>query len=348
MTSNKSIRIGNKIVGDGSPCFVSFEIGATVDGIKSARKLIDTIAESGADAVKVQTIFVDEILSAEDSNVDYTNAAGEKKSTSIAQTLKKRELSREQWHELKALCDKKGLLFVSSPSGPKALTLLAELGAHAIKVSKSDINHYHFIKQVADTGIPVILDGREDVKHLRESFKICDEADNENVMVMHCPSGYPADKAGIHLNALLSLKEMFHCPIGYSDHTVGEHLNYTALALGTNFLEKTLTLDKTIEDVEHSMSLEPREATDFVNRVREVEAAFGDRNVIHSSRVNVSTRRSIQAARNIKSGSTLSIDDITFLRPGRYMPADQYMNAVGKTASKDIAKGEWLKAEDLG
>ena len=49
----KEVRIGNKIVGDGHPCFIIAEIGINHNGsVELAKKMIDAAVNSGCDAVK--------------------------------------------------------------------------------------------------------------------------------------------------------------------------------------------------------------------------------------------------------------------------------------------------------
>ena len=49
----KCVRIGDKTVGDGHPCFISLEPGATHTGLESAKMMAEAAAKAGADAVKV-------------------------------------------------------------------------------------------------------------------------------------------------------------------------------------------------------------------------------------------------------------------------------------------------------
>ncbi|GAF85562.1 unnamed protein product, partial [marine sediment metagenome] len=131
----KNVKIGNKVVGDGNPCFLSVEPGATHTGLESAKHLAKAANEAGADAVKFQTLDTDELISKQsrEQQIDYETKTGWTKE-SIYEALKRRELSVDEWRELKKYCDKIGILFISAPSGPKTVDLLAEIGVAAIKV----------------------------------------------------------------------------------------------------------------------------------------------------------------------------------------------------------------------
>jgi N,N'-diacetyllegionaminate synthase len=342
----KTARIGDCIVGDGHPCFISLEAGATHTGLQSALELVRAAADAGADAVKFQTILADELMADEDFEIAFESASG-KSQESVYNALKRRELTLEEWAEVKAFCDRRGLLFISTPSGFETVDWLKKLGAAAIKVSKSDINHRVLIEYIAQQGLPVILDGRERFEDVETAARICEDAGVEDIVVMHCPSGYPAERAGIHLSAIKTIKETFGYPVAYSDHSVGEMMNYVALGIGVNFIEKTITLDRTTEAVEHFMSLEATEVKSFVEQIRISEAALGDPRVIFSSRVNKTLRRSLIAKRDIQVGETLGLDNVDFKRPGTHIPADSAENVLGKQAAEAIVKGTFLEWTDI-
>ena len=56
----KCVKIGNKTVGDGYPCFIIAEIGINHNGsVNLAKKMIDIAVTTGCDAVKFQKRTVD-------------------------------------------------------------------------------------------------------------------------------------------------------------------------------------------------------------------------------------------------------------------------------------------------
>lgn len=344
---NRTIHLGNRPVGDGHPVLISLEAGATHTGIESAKELAKAAADGGADAIKWQTVYADELMADRSQMIKYKTDKGEEREESVYAALKRRELSSDEWRELKDYCSELGLLFISTPDSQKTVDLLAEIGADAIKVSKSDINHFYLVDYMAKTGLPVILDGREKFDDVERCIGILESNQNQNIVIMHCPSGYPAEHAGIHLNTLPQIKNIFGLPAAYSDHSVGEAMNFAAIALGANMLEKTITLDRGTDAVEHSMSLEPHEISGFVQRIRDVEAAMGDPRIIFNSRVKPDACRSMFAARDIAEGESLSIDDIAFRRPGTHYAAEFYDQVVGKNATRNIPAGEPIMPADV-
>jgi sialic acid synthase SpsE len=344
----KNVKIGDKIIGDGNPCFISVEPGATHTGLESAKKLAKAAKEAGADAVKFQTVITEEMMSHEAKNlmIEFGTKDGKKKE-SIYDALKRRELTFDEWRKLKNYCDEIGILFISTPSGPSTVDLLADLNVAAIKVSKSDVNNTYMIRLIAKKKLPVILDAREKFQDVENAIRICEEEGNENIIIMHCPSGYPAEYAGIHLKVIPFIKEIFEKPVAYSDHSIGDFMNYAALGFGANMLEKTITLDRYTNAVEHFMSLEPAEIKEFIKRVREVEKAFGNPRIIFNSRVKAANRRSIMTKRKIPKGKIIEINDLTFKRPGTHISVERYEEIIGKKAARDIELDVFISENDF-
>ena len=59
----KRVKIGNRCVGEGAPCFIIAEAGVNHNGdIELAKKLIDAAKYAGADAVKFQTFKAEGVV----------------------------------------------------------------------------------------------------------------------------------------------------------------------------------------------------------------------------------------------------------------------------------------------
>lgn len=339
------VKIGNKFIGDGEPCMISLEPGATHTGLESAKKLAKAVAESGADAIKFQVFRTgdsDRLMRQRDIYVEYQTPEGKHKET-VYEALKRRELSEKDWTELRSYCKKLNLLFIASPYFLDAVDFLAKIKVDAIKVSKADINNLYMVEYIAKKGLPVILDGRENFEIVEKSVERCERAGNKNIIIMHCPSGYPSADAGVHLLAIRTIKELYKYPVGFADHSMGSLMNYPAVALGAKLLEVTVTLDKKTDAVEHYMSLEPYELKEFVAKVRKIEEALGNPRIIFSSRVKDSSRRSFVAKVNIKKGEKVTIDKVEFKRPGTHIPVSDIDKVLGKKTKQDIAADDFLE-----
>ena len=112
----EKIRIGDTLIGNGEPCFITAEAGVNHTGdINLAKKLIDAAKEAGADAVKFQTWKTENIILRDVEMAEYQKE-NIKSEESQYEMLKKLELPYE-WHfELKEYAESIGLVFFSTIS----------------------------------------------------------------------------------------------------------------------------------------------------------------------------------------------------------------------------------------
>ena len=285
----------------------------------------------------------DRLMSNKDIKINFTTPSG-KKQESVYEAIKRRELSKESWNELVQYAREHKILFITTVEFPETVGFLIEAKVDAIKVSKGDINNVLLIDQIAKTNLPIILDGREKFEDVEKAIEICEKNGNYKIIIMHCPSGYPAENAGIHLNAIKSIQSKYNYPVGFADHSVGTMMNFAAIALDVKMLEKTITINKATEQVEHFMSLELNELSSFIQDVRAVEQAMGDPNILSVSRVEESARRSLVAKTDIKKGQRITREVIDFRRPGDLGISCAYgFDLLNKVANQDIVKDTVLQ-----
>lgn len=352
-----SFNIGNRTIGDGHPCFITYEAGPTHDGLQTATTLVRAAAEAGADAVKFQIIDPERLVADRkqlfgyEYLVDRRTGETREKSEPLYDILKRRALTRDEWRELKALSDSLGLAFFATVSFESDVDFLAELGCDSIKIASGDVNHFPLIEYAARTGISLQLDtGNSTIGEVEAAVDVIRRTGNERIIIHHCPSGYPARREGINLRVIQTLKSMFPYPIAFSDHSPGWDMDVAAVCLGANMVEKTITLDRTTPSVEHIMSLEGADIERFVHVIRDLEAAFGSpRRILHEAeaRKRDMVRRSIFVARDLAAGQTISLADLDFRRPGTGISPSEAARVVGKTLAVARQAGEMLRFEDL-
>jgi len=142
-----AFKIGNRALGDGHPCFITFEAGPTHDGVATAKQLIKAAADAGADAVKFQILDPDRLVAdrkqlfSYEILVDRKTGARKEKSEPLYDILKRRSLAPEEWKELKAYSDSLGLAFFATAGFEAEVDLIAELGCDSIKIASADVNH---------------------------------------------------------------------------------------------------------------------------------------------------------------------------------------------------------------
>jgi N,N'-diacetyllegionaminate synthase len=119
-----SIRIGKTGIGGSFPCFIVAELGVNHNrDLNLAKQSIIKIAESGADAVKVQTWKTDNIILENCRLVDYQQINTGSVETQYPM-LKNLELPFEWHNELKTFAEEKGLVFFSTMEDKESVDFL--------------------------------------------------------------------------------------------------------------------------------------------------------------------------------------------------------------------------------
>ena len=357
MEASRKVSFGTREIGDGFPCFVTFEAGATHDGLDCAIRLVNLAAEAGADAVKFQIFDPDRLVA--DKNLLFSYEVLVDRESGQTETIVEplydiicpRYLDNDEWRKVKRHSDSLDLAFFSTVGFEEDIDLLEELGCHSIKISSSDINHFPLIRRAARTGMCIQLDtGNATLGEIETAVDIIREEGNEQIIIHQCPSDYPARLETVNLNTISTLKQMFPYPVAYSDHTPGWEMDVAAVALGANLIEKTITTDRTIRSVEHIFSLEPREMKSFIGTIRNVEKAMGSSRRIlgpeeRETRKNV--RRSIFLDEDAKATRKLSDVKVDFRRPGFGLGPDCYDELIDRRFKTDLPAGHMLTLEDL-
>lgn len=341
--------------------FIVLEAGPTHYGLESAKQLASIAKEAGANAVKFQLLFADRLMA--DKSVMFTyeyltiNENGQEKFVKneepLYDILKRRELTYDEWKTLKQHCDTIGItMFATATYRDEVDFLINELKVDSIKINSSDVNDLEFIQYCANKGINLQLDtGNADIWEIERAVITAEEAGCHNIIIHHCPSGYPAHLESIHLNMIPTLRQMFpKYSIAFSDHSPGWDMDIAAVALKADMVEKTITLDRTIKSCEHSFSLERADAIRFVKAIRDVETALGEsRRTIPSDvkEKRKASRRSPYALRDIRSGEVVKQEDFEFKRPGYGITSGEFDYFIGKKLNKDISAGSSITYEDI-
>lgn len=351
------INIGNKKIGDGMPCFITFEAGPTHNGLASAKRLAEHAANAGADAIKFQIFDPDRLVSDKKLLFTYQVLVDKKseKTETVSEPLYdimcRRALRKDEWKSLKKYCDSLGLVFFATVGFEDEIELVEELNCDSIKIASADVNHIPLLKRAARSGLCIQLDtGNSTIGEIEAAVDVICAEGNNNIIIHQCPSGYPARLESINLNIIQTLKRMFNFPVAFSDHSPGWDMDVAAVSLGANLLEKTISEDRTTRSVEHIMSLEPKDMTKFIKVIREVETAFGHNRRVMSDEEQVKRhtyRRSVHLNKAVRAGDILTKDIIEFRRPGFGIQPDQFQEFIGRKIKRNLSSGEMLSFEDF-
>jgi N,N'-diacetyllegionaminate synthase len=342
----KLATIEGKKIGDGQPVYVIAEIGGNFSDFETAKKLVDLAKESGADAVKLQNYEADTITS--------KKAVFEMENTgkvSQWELFRKYEIGRELTRAVFDYCAKQKITVFSTPSHPKDIDLLEELGVCAHKIGSDDAVNLPFLKYAARTGKPLLMStGMCTMSEVVRSVDAILEEGCENLVLFHCTSNYPTHPASVNLLAMKRMLDTLGLPVGYSDHTLGIDTCYTAAVLGAHTLEFHFTYDKNAPGPDHMLSKTPQETRELVAKVRQLPILLGDgvkRPATTEMTSRKNNRKSVVVTRNVKAGEKLGPKNIEIKRPGYGIPCEFFYSLLGKTATRDLGADEVLSWDDV-
>lgn len=326
------------------------EAGVNHNGsLEKAKKMIDIAKDCGVDYIKFQTSSKPEaVISKFASQAQYQkNNTGSEESQ--LDMVRKISLPMSDFKLLKEYCDKKGVKFLSTPFDLESIDFLASLGMDYMKIPSGEITNLPYLRKIAKTGIPVIMSsGMSKLGEIENALQVLYEngLTKDKVILLHCNTEYPTPIKDVNLRAMNTLKSAFGTKVGYSDHTKGIEVPVAAVALGAQVIEKHFTLDKSLPGPDHIASLDPKELSEMVESIRNIEEALGSssKGVSESERKNINiARKSIVASRNIKKGERFSEENLTVKRPGNGISPMKWDEIIGKVAKRDFITDELIE-----
>ena len=321
------------------------EAGVNHNGnLNYAKKLALNAKKAGADIIKFQTYNTSKLVTKDAKLAIYQKKNTNNRFSSQFNLLKKYELSKKQFINLKLFCDKIGIEFLSSPFDLESLDFLIKLKVKKIKIPSGEITNYQLLNEIKKSKKPVILStGMSTVKEIQDAVKILGK---KKLTLLHCNSSYPTPPKDVNLNSIIYLAKKFKLPIGYSDHTLGFEVSLAAATLGSVVIEKHFTLNKHHKGPDHLVSLEAKEFQNMITYIRNIEKSLGNKNktVTKSERGNIKiVRKSIVAKYQIKKGQKFTLNNLTAKRPGVGISPMKIKKILGKKSKKDYSENEIIK-----
>ncbi|MFQ5786826.1 MAG: N-acetylneuraminate synthase family protein, partial [Thermodesulfobacteriota bacterium] len=274
---------------------------------KLAELLAVGAIRAGADAVKYQLVFADEL-----AVPDYA----------YYNLFKSLEMETAVWEHVVELIrlDHKKVYF--DVYGDKSLDLAQQLGASGVKISTTDFYNTSLVKKaiasfkqvfISMGGIPI-----EEVDELIRNVKM-----ESHVTFMY---GFQAEPTQIEDNNLLRIPEIKkrypQMPIGFMDHTLGSadealYLPIMAMSLGATCIEKHITLDPVLQIEDYISALEPCRFGRFVQTIRTMEKALGRLDLILTPKEKEYRNKAgkvVVAKRDLKIGEIVKETDLALKR----------------------------------
>ncbi len=319
------------------------EVGVNHEGdLAAARTIVEAIAKTGIDAIKLQSYTPERYASSSDPE--------------RLQRVTKFALDEAAHRELFALANARGVALFSTPVTEDWVPFLAA-NCQAIKIASGDLTFRPVIEAAARTGKPVVLStgcGTLDEVDSAVGWmkQVVGAADlPERLVLMHCVSAYPAPVEQANVLSVPFLRERYNVPVGYSNHVIGPEAIYAAVALGACAIEVHVTDRREGRSFrDHALSMEPAELSALVKTVRTIKASLGRREKIVQAAeapLRDAIRKGVVAARDLPAGTVLRDDDLMYARPATEFAAAQRPSLVGRKLTRAAKSGEMIQRAAL-
>lgn len=355
------------IIAEAGKNFIQTEADQSVaEYLANAKKLVDAAVAAGADAIKFQTHnFEDEQFNLKVSSPHFQ---GTDRYRWVVRNTLATPLN-EFWKPLRAYCQEKGTVFLSTPMSRGAAQLLDLVGVELWKVGSADILDFVLLDYLRKSGKPIILSlGMSTLEEIRTALEFLKQQNNQ-ISLLHCVSQYPCPPEELNLKVLGFYKRNFNLPIGFSDHSLGIESSLVAVALGAEIIEKHFSLSRNFWGPDHKVSLEPEEFCRLVRGIRELEESEEKRRQILNSDLAQKIlgteaklvqegemafrplfRKSLVAAYDLKAIMVIEPDMIYAMRPQAQvsgLPSEKYEELLGRKLKRNLKKYEPITAEVL-
>ena len=267
----REIKIGNIMVGDNHPCFIIAEIGINHNGnITEAKRLIDIAVATGCNAVKFQKRTIDIVYTKEELEKPRPNPFGE----TNGDLKRGLEFGYDEYKQIDAYCKEKKIMWFASCWDEQSVDFIEQFNPPCYKIASASLTDDELLKYTKSKGKPILLStGMSTMEEIEHAMEILGE---ENTIIYHCTSTYPANTNEINLNCIKTLKERFSCPVGYSGHERGIAPSVIAVALGACSVERHITSDRTNWGSDQAASLETPGLFHMIRDIRQVPALLSD------------------------------------------------------------------------
>lgn len=263
--------------------------------VENAKRLIDVAAVAGADYVKFQKRDPESCVPPAERD-KAKRVPWRKEETTYFQYKKDIELSHEQYKEIDDYCDSKGISWFASAWDKHSVDFLRKFQAKlpngkwgtVIKIPSALIHDLDLVEYARDCSDFLLISTGMSTQDEIDSAIIAGRPD----VVFHTVSTYPAKNEELNLDYITYLNHISKgrdfeksFSVGYSGHEFGLTTTVAATLLGAEWIERHITLDRTLWGSDQMASVEPQGLIKLVKSIRDVESArggYGERKVLAS------------------------------------------------------------------
>lgn len=266
------VSVGKKAIGAGEPVYIIAEIGINHNGdIEIAKQLMDVAVETGCDAVKFQKRTPEICVPEEQKSIPRETPWG---SMTYFEYKKRIEFEQKEFEQIDAYAKKIGIDWFASPWDVPSVDFLEGFNVPCQKIASACLTDSELLTAINKTKTTTILStGMSSMQEIDMAVSLLSDVP---LAIAQATSTYPAEATELNLRVIQTFADKYKVPVGYSGHERGLQVTIAAVALGATFIERHITLDRSMWGTDHSASLEPEGLKKLVRDIRIIELALGD------------------------------------------------------------------------
>ena len=320
--------------------YIIAEIGINHEGdVGVCEQMITAAAESGADAVKLQTI-----------NADANYVIG----SESYDIFKGSELTQEETARMFELASKYNLDIFTTAGDIKTINWVNQLNPSHWKISSGLLTHIPIVSYLASLGKPLLVStGMASIEDIDLAIEAIKSNGNHDISLLQCTSIYPTPTEDINLSTINWLSYRYGFPVGFSDHSLGDDAVFLSIGAGASIIEKHFSLDTSRPGFDHKISLDMAGLTRMVSRVRLAEKMMGSDEKIVTKAISLTRDkylRYIVALQPIMSGDIFSHSNLGIKRSlvgSSGIEPKFYEDIIGCSSLANIKVDQLIQHDDV-
>ena len=245
------------------------EIGINHNGdLNIAKKLIDLASVAGCDYVKFQKRTPELCVPEEQKNCIRDTPWGK---ITYINYKEKTEFGKVEYDQIAKYCELKNIKWFASVWDEESVNFMKNY-SDLTKIPSALITNENLLKTARNSvSFLMISTGMSTEEEIDKAISVS----NPN-LIFHTNSTYPSPVEELNLNYIKWLiSKHKQREIGYSGHEFGLVPTFVAVSLGATWIERHITLDRTMWGSDHIASVEPVGLIKMTKAIRDIEKVFG-------------------------------------------------------------------------
>lgn len=250
------------------PIKIIAEIGINHNGsLELTKQLIDEAVIAKFDYVKLQKRTPDICVPDHKKSDTKDTPWG---TMSYLEYKHKLEFSKEDYKEINRYCKQKGIKWFASVWDIPSAEFMSAFVSIA-KIPSAQLTNIDLLKRTRQLFETLIIStGMSTEDEIKAALDIA-----KPDVVMHTNSTYPTPVEHLNLDYIRWLNNTYDIDVGYSGHEYGLTTTFATVPMGVKWIERHITLDRTMWGSDQLSSVEPIGMIKLVKGIRAIEKALG-------------------------------------------------------------------------